>query len=99
MSDVAAILLGSYCAGFVVAAIGLRIAFYTPNDLPWIPREGQFAAGCIGSLLWPLVVACLVGWLLALAPRRFVRSFAALWRAWRPRAVELPKATARERLP
>lgn len=65
------------------------------DDAYWCPEDGKPALAVTFGALWPLSLIVGVVYALWLAGRALGRSFAALWRAWRP--VQVPRATARNR--
>lgn len=65
------------------------------DDLDRIPAGGGPAFAFLVGMFWPLAIVGGVAYGTWRASVLVARSFAALWRAWRPRRV--PRAVARDR--
>lgn len=81
---------------FVAPFIGVP-AFWAAQDSTRIPVGAEPAVGFLAGMFWPLTLAAGLVWCIWRASRGMCRSFAALWRWWRPIRVSVPRATARER--
>ena len=85
---------------FAYAAIGFVVSIMSQDMVldhaHWCPEDDKPALAFTFGVLWPLSLIAGVGYALWLAGRALGRSFAVLWRAWRP--VRMPRATARERV-
>lgn len=94
-SDNVAIALFGYAAmGCIVGMMSLALVL---DNARWCPEDGKPALAFTFGVLWPLSLVAGIGCALWLAGRMLGRSLAALWRAWRPVRVQVPRATARER--
>lgn len=76
------------------AAIG-AVSMPFLDDFDGLPEGGLPAFAALIGLFWPLAIVAGLGYGLCRAGVVVARSFAVLWRAWRPRRV--PRAVARER--
>lgn len=89
------IIIGYLGMAFIVGMMSLVMVV---DNATWCPEDGKPALAFTFGLLWPLTLVVGICYGLWRAGRALGRSFAVLWQAWRPRRIEVPKATARERV-
>lgn len=77
-----------YC--LVAAFIGIFGGMFA--DEVRMPDNTHVAVGFAIGALWPLSIVAGVCYCVLRAAIAVVRSFAALWRWWRPARVEVPRA-------